>query len=32
MEGDTKYFDLAVLTALRSGSGLADPIGPPWVE
>jgi undecaprenyl-diphosphatase len=32
MEGDTTAFDLAVITALRTDSNLADPLGPPWVE
>lgn len=32
MEGDTKGFDVAVLTVLRTDGNLVDPIGPAWVE
>ena len=32
VEGGTARFDLAVLTALRTGKDLANPIGPAWVQ
>ncbi|QEE39898.1 MULTISPECIES: phosphatase PAP2 family protein [unclassified Methylobacterium] len=32
IEGGTARFDLAVLTALRTGKDLAIPIGPAWVQ
>lgn len=32
VEGGTARFDLAVLTALRTGKDLANPVGPAWVQ
>lgn len=32
LEGDTAAFDLAILSALRSGANPADPIGPSWLH
>lgn len=31
-EGDTKHFDVAILTAFRTPGDLSDLLGPPWFE
>src|SRR5690554_6891293 len=32
LEGETDYFDRAILSALRAADDPADPVGPQWLE